>query len=264
MHLRAIKRVARLALNGTETGSRWLWKREHAVSSPRGRPDAHWWNGVLLSRADVDAAVEQVTRLGLPAMQDRPKNWDSLAALALILERTDQSAHVLDAGSETYSMILPWLSMYGYRHLIGCNLVFDKPGRMGPIRYEYGDITATAHPDGAFDAVTCLSVVEHGVDVNAYFREMSRLLRPGGLLITSTDYYETPVETFGRNAYGAPIHVFHKAEMLEVFSLAGKWGFELLSPIDLAAREKVVEWKQHGLSYTFIVFSMTLRNEPRA
>jgi SAM-dependent methyltransferase len=263
MDLVPIKRVTRRLLDGTASGSRWLWKRAHAVDSPKGRPDAPWWNAVLLSREQVDAAVEQVKRLGLPAMSDRPKNWDSLAALDVVLERTSRRARVLDAGSEKYSMILPWLSMYGYRHLVGCNLVFQRPARMGAIRYEYGDVTATRYADASFDAVTCLSVVEHGVDLGAYFAEMARILKPGGVLVTSTDYWETPLDTGGRTAYGVPIHVFDAAEIRQAFELARGFGFEPLSPIDLAAREKVVEWKPHGLAYTFLVFSMVRAGDPR-
>jgi ubiquinone/menaquinone biosynthesis C-methylase UbiE len=130
---------------------------------------------------------------------------------------------------------------------------------MGPIRYEYGDITATSYADATFDAVTCLSVVEHGVNIEAYFREMARIVKPGGLLVTSTDYYETPVDTFGRSAYGVPIRIFDRAAILDAFAIAKRYGFELLSPIDLTARDKVVHWTQHGLSYTFIVFSMIRR-----
>jgi SAM-dependent methyltransferase len=259
--LRPLKRIARNVLDKTECGSRWLWERDYGIQlgTPSGKPEAPWHNAVLLSRAESEAVVAQVTRLGLPVMQDHPKNWDSLAALDLIVKKLTPEAKILDAGSEKYSMILPWLTMYGYRDLCGCNLVFDKPSRAGAIRYEYGDITATKYPDHAFDAVTCLSVIEHGVDIKAYFREMARIIKPGGVLITSTDYYETPIDTSQRSAYGVPIRIFHKADMLEAFAYAKECGFELSAPIDLAAKEKVVHWERHGLSYTFIVFSMIRR-----
>ena len=58
-----------------------------------------------------------------------------------------------------------------------------------------------------------LSVVEHGVDLEAYFREMSRVLRPGGLLLSSTDYWETKIETVGKEAYGGPVHIFCREEI---------------------------------------------------
>src|SRR5580765_5959586 len=47
----------------------------------------------------------------------------------------------------------------------------------------------TNYKSNAFDFVTSLSVIEHGVDIHKYFMEMSRILNKGGLLLTSTDYW---------------------------------------------------------------------------
>ena len=253
-----VRRLVRTALSKTHAGSLWLWKRDRRLNSPAGRPDAQWWNAVLRSQAEADGAVEQVRHLRLPVMTEYAKNWDSLAALDLILRRTTRAARILDAGSEKYSMILPWLALYGYRNLVGCNLVFDAALKSGPIRYEHGDITALAYRDSAFDAVTCLSVIEHGVDLRRYFAEMSRVLKPGGLLITSTDYFDTPIDTGGQHAYGAPIHIFTKEELRGALATAGEYGFETVSPLDLSARDRVVAWPQYGLRYTFAIFSLTL------
>ena len=163
-----------------------------------GTPGVFPENGTLKEPREWQSALEQVRRLKLPLHPEPTKNWDNLAALACILRRTTKEARILDAGSERYSVILPWLCLYGYVDLYGINLVFDSAVRLGPITYEHGDVTGTRFETGSFDAVTCLSVVEHGVDTEKYFREMSRILKRGGVLITSVDYYETPVETAGK------------------------------------------------------------------
>lgn len=62
---------------------------------------------------EVSASVDQVRSLGLPESRLPAKNWDSLAALDLVLRMTDRDARIFDAGGETYSVILPWLSRYG-------------------------------------------------------------------------------------------------------------------------------------------------------
>ena len=189
-------------------------------------------------------------------MEEPSKNWDSLAALDVILRTTDTSARIFDAGGEWYSMILPWLALYGYKHLTAGNLVFDGTVRKGPITYEHSNITKTRFTNGYLDAVTCLSVIEHGVQLDAYFQEMSRIIRKGGVLITSTDYYEAPVETEGREAYGVPIHIFTRDEIARAIELAGQYGFSLVSPIELHSEEKVVHWKHHDLHYTFVIFTL--------
>lgn len=227
----------------------------------RALPGVRPMNTVLKSREDVERAVAEAQRLRLPPLGDPPKTWDTLGALYEVLSRTRQDAAVLDAGAELYSRILPWLYLYGYRRLHGTNLVFDraKPIRHGPIVYEHGDITATRFPDAHFDAVTCLSVIEHGVDLEAYFKEMARILKPGALLVTSTDYFDEPTDTKGLHAYGVPIRVFSSADLPGIFATAARHGLTLTGPVDQDAQERAVTWREYGLSYSFIVVAMTRR-----
>ncbi len=253
---RVMKRLVQGALKHTSLGSRFLMRREYGVSGPHGHPDAPWPCAVLQSAKEVQESLEQVHRLALPPMDDLPKNWDSLAALDLILQTTNTRSRIFDAGGEWYSMLLPWLCLYGYKNLTAGNLVFDKRIRRGTIVYEHSDITSTKFSNECFDAVTCFSVIEHGVDLKAYFNEMSRIIRGGGILITSTDYYDTPIDTKGQEAFGVPIHIFTKDEITQALELATRYGFLLMSPLDLRSAKRVVHWKQYDLRYTFVIFSL--------
>jgi SAM-dependent methyltransferase len=213
--------------------------------------------GVLKNSAQKDAIVAEVRRLGLPPRKDSPKNWEALTALGQILETVPPDGAVLDAGGDLNSVILPWLFLYGYRDLHAIDLIFSNPLQRGPIRYHPGDLTRTPFPDGRFDAITCLSVIEHGVDPHAYFKEMYRLLKPGGLLVTTCDYWQDAIDTVGRLAYGTPIRVFTPEDIRRVIQTGEQYGFQLRGSIELACEEKVVTWVAHGLSYTFLAFSMT-------
>ncbi|MEO8575704.1 MAG: methyltransferase domain-containing protein [Gemmatimonadales bacterium] len=226
------------------------------MTGPHGLPDAPWKCAVLQSAEAVQESLEQVQRLGLPPASELTKNWDSLAALDLILRTTDTRSRIFDAGGEWYSVIMPWLCLYGYKNLTVGNLVFDKKIRRGTVVYEYSDITRTRFSSGSFDAVTCLSVIEHGVDLNSYFKEMSRIIRDGGILITSTDYYDTPIDTKGQEAFGVPIHIFTRDDIAQAFELAARYGFSLMSPVEFRPAEKVVHWKQYDLRYTFVIFCL--------
>lgn len=42
----------------------------------------------------------------------------------------------------------------------------------------------------AFDILTCISVVEHVVQVRPFLKALHTLLRPGGLLVLTTDYWD--------------------------------------------------------------------------
>ncbi len=251
-----LKGILREYLARSSVGYLWLLKRDFGVGAPLARPNAPWHNAVLRSIAERDAAIQQVRSLGLPPSTDSPKNWDSLAALDCILRRTDKDSQILDAGAELYSVVLPWLFLYGYRNLIGNNLAFQRRIRRGRILYEHGDITQTRFSDKTFDAITCVSVVEHGVDLQAYFREMARILKPGGILITSTDYWETPLNTAGKTAYGVPVHIFDRTEIEAAVVGAKEVGLQLTGPLDLKCEEKVVHWSNQDLQYTFAIFTM--------
>ena len=213
-------------------------------------------NRVLQSQAEWREATRKAKQLGLPLHRSEEKNWDHVAAVHAIAGATAKSARVLDAGAELYSNVLPGLFAYGYRNLYGVNLSFADPARRGPIRYLPGDITRTEFPDGFFDAVTCMSVIEHGVPIGAYFREMFRILKAGGILITSTDYYPTPIDTAGKTAHGSPIKIFSRDEIEGMLELAYACGFTPAAAIDLDCDARPVRWEQYDLDFTFIVFTL--------
>lgn len=218
----------------------------------RQLPHAPWYNTALRSSAELAAAFEQTRALGLDPHPDYAKNWDHLAALDFILSHTGLDACILDAGADRASRMLPWLEIYGYKRLFGINPVFGSPFVRGNIQYLPGSIESTAFDGSEFDVVTCMSVLEHGVSEGLYFRETSRILKPGGYLITSTDYYPQPVDTHGKVAFGVPIKIFSEADIARLLTLASRCGLAPERNIQFECAEKPIAWK--GLRYSFIIF----------
>lgn len=213
-------------------------------------------NRVLQSRAEWRGAARKARQLRLPLHRAEEKNWDHVAAVEAIVGTTAKSARILDAGAELYSNVLPSLFAYGYRDLFGINLSFAHPARRGPIRYLPGDITHTQFPDCFFDAITCMSVIEHGVPAGAYFREMFRILKPGGILVTSTDYCPTTIDTRGKIAHGSPIKIFSKHDVEEMLKLAFEFGLEPTATLDLDCAARPIYWEDYDLNFTFVIFTL--------
>lgn len=71
------------------------------------------------------------------------------------------------------------------------------------VRYHHGDMFEAPFPDNYFDRITCISVMEHILtpqEPHAHYpclRELRRILKPGGLLIVTVDYFINPEVTPG-------------------------------------------------------------------
>jgi SAM-dependent methyltransferase len=224
--------------------------------------NAPWVNSALKTAAAAADCYRQAREAGLRPHPDPPKNWDSLAALHRVLVNGRKQARILDAGGERYSRIGEWLCQYGYHDLDVINLAFDRPFRQGPIRFSPGDCTATEFDDETFDFITCLSVIEHGVPIPAFLGECHRLLKPGGEVIVSTDYWSEPVTTAGKEAYGVPVHIFTPDEIRKILVYGRDAGLQPTGDVDLSTQERVVHWDRHDLDYTFIVFSFRKPSDP--
>jgi SAM-dependent methyltransferase len=231
---------------------------------PAKPPRLGWMNTTLKSEEQVKAATAEVQRCGLVPHVDRQKHWDAISALRFICDRRKPDDRVLEVGATLNSVMLPWLYQCGYRHLRGIDLVFDRAVHRGCIVYEPGDLTHTRFTDCSFDIICSMSVIEHGVPVSAYFSEMARLLSPGGLLITSTDYWKDPVDARGQTAFGEPIKVFTPQEIEELLRASRTFGFAQTGPIDLVCQDRAVTWGKFKLSYSFLCFALEKQRTPSA
>lgn len=267
--LAAAKRAAELVL-WTRVGVQRRVERARfrgAVGGGRGTPTSVPFTGVLQSEREWRRALAEVRSLRLPPHRDLPKNWDALGAVAAVVSLADdgsRSARVVDAGSARYSSVLPWLRLYGFGSspgsLTGTNLEFAGTVRRDGVDFRYGDVTATDFADGSLDAITCMSVIEHGVPLEAFLRESARILRPGGVLAVSTDYAHDPVATAGHTAYGAEVHIFGPEEIRDLVAEAESLGLDLVGDLgDLSHPECPVHWKRVGLDYTFILLTFRRR-----
>lgn len=231
-------------------------------------------NAVLRNNQEVNKAVEGLSSFGLLPHPYRPKSWDTLKMVEII-NHANRDAYILDVGCHS-SPILPGLKKIGFKNLYGCDLSLKtkyptsvmklytsvRRREYKPI-YEMLDgsntsyilseqnLEKTNYEDGMFNYVTSLSVIEHGVNIQNYFREMSRILKTGGLLLTSTDYWPDKIINTRSSD-----NIFSTEEVTNMIEVADQNGLALIEPIDFTYEDKVVHWYETNLDYTFIFFAM--------
>ncbi|HET9807009.1 MAG TPA: methyltransferase domain-containing protein [Nitrososphaeraceae archaeon] len=176
------------------------------------------------------------------------KSWDTYKMIKMI-SGAKRESFVLDVGCYE-SPILPMLKRLGFINLYGCDLVvkssvdcnpnftnnnnssFKYHEDYEPIAKMYSDksyqlsirnLEDTKYRDQMFDYVTSLSVIEHGVNVENYFREMSRIIKSNGYLLTSTDYWpDKLVNNKNVLSKGTPDNIFSRDEIEKLVEIAEK------------------------------------------
>ena len=211
---------------------------------------ANQTNCALADKDSVASCKKILERANLPLHRDDPKNWDNALAIWHAATTTDLTQPVLDIAATAESAFLPSLAIMGYRNLTSINLTQKQVEIVNGIKYQYGDCTQTTFQDNTFGFISCLSVIEHGVDVEMFLRESHRILQPGGHLFISTDYWIDPVDTYGQKAFGAPVKVFTSDDIRLLVKQAESIGLRMTGSIQLGCKDRVVNWI--GMNYTFI------------
>lgn len=235
-------------------------------------------NEVLRNNSEVTHSIQGLRDIGLFPHYCRPKSWDTHKMISMV-GMADKNSYILDVGCNQ-SPILVMLRRLGFTHLYGCDLIL-KPkypiflSKLVCTFYKrdyrqvlelYDDkvynlsvqnLENTTYHDNMFDYITSLSVIEHGVDIRKYFKEMNRILKKGGYLLTSLDYWPEKIANTKRViSQNTPDNIFDRKELERIMSIAENNGFSLTGPMDYTYAEKVVSWKVIGLRFTYAFFSM--------
>ncbi len=178
------------------------------------------------------------------------KSWDVENTLQLIAARLPQDAAILDLGA--YCSEVPVsLARMGYTNVHGIDLnpeVRSMP-RADQVRYSVGDFKNMPFADASFDAITAISVIEHGYEPKPLFAEIGRLLRPQGLFIASFDYWPSKIDTGGTRFFGLDWLIFSDDDFKAMLVQAAQHGLRPLGEVRNTASEATVHCA--GFDYTF-------------
>ncbi len=186
------------------------------------------------------------------------KRWEYPWALQRAELR--RGARVLDAGCGA-SIFPVYLAQAGM-HTSACDL--EIPVGLGELHgvaidYRRADLLHLPFETAEFDAVFCISVIEHlpRDAAQAALQELGRVLRPGGRLLLTTDYYyDAKAELWYEDAqerFRVDWNVFDEALLRALILNAD--GFDVEGETDL-----MVDWTRsaarmrrfHGYPYTSV------------
>jgi len=218
---------------------------------------------VLQDWEEIGNSILTLQRAGLPTHETPQKNWDHFLLYHALAE-TDRSAVIADLGcGGGYALSL--LRALGFEKIHGVDfhiswrlrarrlvaMRHEKSLRL-PYRLHKGDIIKTDFSANSCDFVLSISTIEHGVDMDQFFKEARRILKPGGDLFITTDYWETRINTNGASrAFGLPWDIFYRERVDELIGIARANGLRLQDGDTIPpCSERPVTWQ--GQSYTFL------------
>jgi FkbM family methyltransferase len=216
-----------------------------AVTDP---PFRHNLCKFLKTRTQVDECTRFLHRNGYVSHNLKCKDWD----LAHIIPEIGHG-NVLDMGSSD-SYILKNISLKrtkGKKYGIDR---YDPDVPISDVTYFKGNLLQTPLPDASLDYVTCLSVIEHQVDLKLFAEEVSRLLVPRGKLFVTYDYWD-PLLSIPVKAYDLDWQPLDRALTLSLIGVCQERGLNLVQEVDWSTQDQVIHWGYYSphpeVSYTF-------------
>ena len=186
---------------------------------------------------------------------DELKSWDVLQTAEFIDRTVARDAPVLDIGAYASEMP-PVLHRMGYRRISALDLNPDiaRMPYAKAIDYRVGNFLRAPYADASFEAITAISVIEHGFDGKALVTEMSRLLAPGGYFIASYDYWPDKVATDGQDIFGMSWTIFSRAEVQDLIAIAAQAGLKPFGAVNFACgAEKPISCFSRDYTFAWMV-----------
>lgn len=232
---------------------------------------------VLQNKQEIQTAREAMVRQGRSVLEgglrkalrklhlskslpvgDMVKSWDVARTLDFLDSKLPKDARILDLGA--YCSEVPVaLARMGFTAVHGVDLnphVSAMP-HADVVKYSVSDFMGTPFPAASFDAITSISVIEHGYNPERLFAEVGRLLRPGGYFIASFDYWPEKIDTGDTRFFDMSWLIFSQDDVTAMLRAASSFGLSPAGELSPQAQERAI----HCLGYDYTFGWLVLRKE---
>lgn len=209
-------------------------------------------NNFLRTRAEIEKCSQYLIDNNLKQSGISAKDYDIANVVPFLKSEMD----ICDLGSDGSEILSNAVRLGIIGRKVGIDLAYaqDTVTEEG-IEIFKGDLMDSGFEDNSFDFITCMSVVEHAVDLNKLANECSRLLKSDGMLFISFDYWPEKLNTKGVWLYNLEWNILSKEDVQNMVSLFKDNRLELTSDIDWTIQDAVINPTYcspvAGISYTF-------------
>lgn len=194
---------------------------------------------------------------GLP-VGDMVKSWDVARTLDFIDTHLPKDARILDLGAFCSEVPVSLTNM-GFTGVHGVDLnpnVTSMP-HADRVQYSVSDFMNTPFAPASFDAVTAISVIEHGYEPERLFAELGRLLKPGGYFIASFDYWPEKIDTGNTRFFDMTWLIFSEQDVKAMLEVAKRHGLSPAGDLHPQSAERAI----HCMGYDYTFGWLVLRKE---
>ena len=186
---------------------------------------------------------------GLP-VGDMVKSWDVARSLDFIETHLPKDARILDLGAYCSEVPVSLANM-GFTgvHGVDLNPKVKAMPHADRAKYSVSDFMNTPFPQASFDAVTAISVIEHGYEPERLFAELGRLLRPGAYFIASFDYWPEKIDTGNTRFFDMYWLIFSERDVTAMLEVAKRHGLSPAGDLHPQSAERAIHCM--GYDYTF-------------